>query len=138
VAHVRIKIIVACVVLAGALAYLTFAGVKDGWVYYLEVDAFLDKAEVHAQRVRLCGRVEEENMHASPAQLTASFDLRGQTRHIPVVYRGAIPDTFKAGCDVVLEGKLDAGGVFQADFMMTKCASKYQAEEHAKRLEEKK
>ena len=52
-------------------------------------------------------------------------------------YPGVVPDLFKAGCDVVIEGKLDSAGVFQSDSMMTKCSSKYQAEEHAKRLEGK-
>jgi cytochrome c-type biogenesis protein CcmE len=137
-AHAKIKLIIAGVVLASALAYLTYAGVKEGWVYYLEVDAFLAKTQVHDQRVRLCGRVVAENLQSNPAQLSASFGLSGKTQRIPVVYHGVVPDTFKVGCDVVIEGKLDSAGVFQADLMMTKCASKYQAEEHAKRLEEKK
>jgi cytochrome c-type biogenesis protein CcmE len=44
---------------------------------------------------------------------------------------------FKEGGDVVVTGKLDEAGVFQATDILTKCASKYQAEEHAKRLETK-
>ena len=33
---------------------------------------------------------------------------------------------FKAGSEVVVEGQADAAGTFQADLMMTKCASKYE------------
>ena len=50
----------------------------------------------------------------------------GQT--IPVVYRGSVPDAFKAGREIVLDGRA-AGGVFQAkaDSLVTKCPSKYTA-----------
>jgi cytochrome c-type biogenesis protein CcmE len=104
-------------------------------VYYLDVDAYLVDARYQAQRVRLCGRVGEEQLQLAPAQLTAAFELLGPTQKLAVLYRGVVPETLKAGVDVVIEGKLDEAGVFQADVLLTKCASKYQAEEHAKRLE---
>jgi cytochrome c-type biogenesis protein CcmE len=46
---------------------------------------------------------------------------------MPVSYRGTVPDLFKAGADVVVEGKLNAAGTFEADVLLTKCASKYDA-----------
>lgn len=133
--HARTKLVLAAVAIFAAVGYLAYAGVRSGWVYYAEVDEFLAHAEYHTQRVRLCGLADEQVFDARPADLSAAFDLRGATQRIPVVYRGVVPATFEPGCEVVLEGKLDADGVFQADFMMTKCASKYQAEDHAKRLE---
>lgn len=134
-AHTRIKLIVAGLVLVASVSYLAFAGAQKGWVYYLDVDTYLADAAYQSQRVRLCGRVAEDQFEAAPAQLAARFQLLGPTEQLAVVYHGVIPDTFKVGVDVVLEGKLDDAGVFQADLLMTKCASKYQAEEHAKRLE---
>jgi cytochrome c-type biogenesis protein CcmE len=131
----RIKLLVGTVVLVGAASYLAFAGMQSGWVYYLDVDTYLSAPKYQEQRVRLCGRVSEENLNIQAGDLTASFVLVGPTKTVPVVFRGVIPDTFKASCDVVLEGRCDDAGVFQADVLMTKCASKYQAEEHAKRLE---
>jgi cytochrome c-type biogenesis protein CcmE len=49
----------------------------------------------------------------------------GATR-VPVVYRGSVPDLFKTGRDVVLEGSLHHG-VFVAKpgSLITKCPSKY-------------
>ena len=44
-----------------------------------------------------------------------------------MAYSGAVPDTFKPGVEVIVEGGLDAsGGVFNATTLMTKCPSKYQ------------
>ena len=133
--HARPKILVASLLVVAAVGYLCWAGARKGWVYYLDVDTFLADAKYQDQRVRLAGKVADEGVAAHPAQMTARFDLLGPERSVPVVYQGVIPDAFKPGCNVVLEGRRDDAGVFQADTMMTKCASKYQAEEHAKRLE---
>jgi cytochrome c-type biogenesis protein CcmE len=122
------KLLVAGAMLAVAVGYLAFAGVSRGWVYYLQVDEFLADAQYRAQRVRLCGQVAADGLALNPGQMTASFALAGQSGRVPVVYRGAIPDMFKAGTNVVVEGTLDRAGVFQSDVLMTKCASKYEGE----------
>lgn len=125
-AHIRTKLIVAGVVLATALGYLAFAGVKKGWVYYVEVDQFLAELDQHrGQRVRLTGVPAAEGFTANPGLLSARFTLEGKTQRLAVAYRGAIPDMFKPGAKVVVEGRLDDAGVFQADVLLTKCASKY-------------
>ena len=121
------------IALVAAVSYLAFAGLSDGWVYHVEVDQFATDLSMHSQRVRLVGKVAEDGLEASPAKSQAKFAILGNTNRIPVQYKGAIPDLFKAGSEVVVEGRLDAAGTFQADVLMTKCASKYQSEEHAKR-----
>ena len=126
--HVRTKLIIAGLVLAGSLTYLVAAGVKSGWVYFLEVDAFLADNEYRGQRVRLHGTVGDDNIDVSEAGLTAAFDLLGETGQLPVRFEGIVPDTFEAGTAVVVEGRLAESGVFEANVLMTKCASKYDEE----------
>lgn len=126
--HARTKLIVAALVLLAAVSYLAVAGIKKGWVYHMPVEAYVVDAQFHDQRVRLAGRVADENLTVNPGLMTASFTIEGQGAQLPVAYRGVIPDLFKGGCDVVVEGRQDAQGVFQADVMMTKCASKYDAD----------
>ena len=51
------------------------------------------------------------------------------TAKLPVHYAGIdVPDLFKDGAEVVVEGHL-AEGMFRADRMMAKCPSKYEARE---------
>jgi cytochrome c-type biogenesis protein CcmE len=52
-------------------------------------------------------------------------DVKG-TETIPVVYTGSVPDLFRSGREVMLEGSV-ANGTFVADpdSMKTKCPSKY-------------
>ena len=121
------KFLVGGVLLAIAVAYLGFASVKSGWVYYVEVDRYVEDLSLHAQRVKLCGSVSADGLLVNPSALKAAFALQGKGKSVPVAYHGVIPDMFSAGRDVVVEGKLDATGTFQADQMMTKCACKYEA-----------
>ena len=125
---IRLKLLVAGIVLSGAFGYLAYAGMQKGWVYSVSVEQFARDVQLHGQRVRLHGKVATgERFDVSKSLLTASFDLTdGGGATLAVVYRGVIPDQFEAGRDVVVEGKRDAGGVFRADVLMTKCASKYE------------
>ena len=52
-------------------------------------------------------------------------DVKGMTA-VPVVYKGSVPDLFKTGRDVVVDGRL-LNGVFVAvpNTLVTKCPSKY-------------
>jgi len=126
--NIKIKLAVAGVILLGAFGYLAFAGMQKGWVYFVGVDQFVSESQYarSEQRIRLHGKVASDGFDASAAALTAKFTLAGSSHQLPVVYRGAIPDMFQAGRDVVVEGHRDAAGVFQADVLMTKCASKYE------------
>jgi len=58
------------------------------------------------------------------------FMLNEQGRTLPVVYTGteAPPDTFKDDAQALAEGKFGRDGVFHAQQIQAKCASKYQAQ----------
>ena len=129
--HVRVKLIGASAAIIIAVALLALAGVKEGWIYYLPVDDFVGKTDYHDQRVRLQGSVGEENPEVSSGLLMAKFDLLGDSEQLRIEYSGVIPDMFKAGTDVVVEGRMVEGesGVFKADTLITKCASKYESED---------
>jgi len=119
------KILVAGIALVAAVGYLAYAGMKSGWVYFLEVDHFLTNSQFQNQRVRLHGKVADDDYFSS-VKLDANFHLVGKSREIAVAYHGVIPDMFQAGREVVVEGQLDPSGTFKADVLMTKCASKYE------------
>ena len=58
-----------------------------------------------------------------------SFRLSQDAASVPVVYVGndTLPDTFVGGAQAIIEGNYASSGVFQADQIQAKCASKYQA-----------
>jgi cytochrome c-type biogenesis protein CcmE len=52
-------------------------------------------------------------------------DLEGDAT-VPVIYKGSVPDLFKVGRQVYLEGRLQNGlFVGKPDTLVTKCPSKY-------------
>ena len=57
-------------------------------------------------------------------------DIGGEpSTAVPVLYTGSVPDQFKVGREIVVDGTL-RGGTFVAEpgSMITKCPSKYRAE----------
>jgi cytochrome c-type biogenesis protein CcmE len=119
------KLWIAGLVVATAIGYLAYAGAKQGLVYYVPVDQFIRDQQQQKHRVRLMGKVAAQDCVIDRAAMRARFALEANGARLPVQYAGAIPDLFKADTDVVVEGKMNSSGTFEADVLLTKCASKY-------------
>jgi cytochrome c-type biogenesis protein CcmE len=84
----------------------------------------------HTGDVSLIGKVVGRTQGDSYSHGGLRFRLKdiGRTTpaRVPVVYHGSVPDQFRTGRDVVLEGTL-RNGVFVAKpgSLITKCPSKY-------------
>lgn len=123
---IHVKLIAGAALIAAATAYLGFTGLQSGWVYFVDVDQFVASPDAANHRARVHGTVGAESADIRPAELIARFNLTGTSTTLRVEYHGAIPDLFQPGREVVVEGRLDEHGVFQADTLMTKCSSKYE------------
>jgi cytochrome c-type biogenesis protein CcmE len=82
--------------------------------------------------VSLVGKVVGP-VRRDPQSRTTRFRLRdveGSSRvRVPVVYRGSVPDMFRAGRDISLKGELRNGTfVGTPGSLVTKCPSKYTSE----------
>jgi cytochrome c-type biogenesis protein CcmE len=119
------QVLVGGLVIVGALAYLGFAVADSGWTYYTDVDQFVSHPEMASRRVRLHGTVRNVREPAREGRPFA-FELAGTGASVRVEFSGPIPERFEADGEVVVEGALDSGGVFRADRLLTKCASKYE------------
>jgi len=121
-----------------ALVVITFGILVAAWISvefdsqevpFISVKDLLSKHEQFTQeRFRLGGHVDDGSIEYSNNKLTVNFVLRQDEELLPVTYTSAeIPDLFKDGAEVIVEGGYDHG-IFQADNLMTKCASRYDAE----------
>jgi cytochrome c-type biogenesis protein CcmE len=83
----------------------------------------------HTGKVQLAGKVVgpvRGDAHASGLTF-ALRDVEGsRSRAVRVLYTGSVPDLFRAGRDIVVDGRL-RNGTFVAEpgSMITKCPSKY-------------
>jgi cytochrome c-type biogenesis protein CcmE len=56
-----------------------------------------------------------------------NFVITDGSQTMPVTYTGIVPDIFRAGAQVVVEGRYSGQGAFQAQTLLTKCPSKFQS-----------
>ena len=114
------------------VGYLMFTGFSENSVYFLNVSEALAMPADKMHSARLFGTVKGEGIAKLNSGPGVRFQLEdkdkaGQT--LWVVYSGAVPDTFKAGAEVIVEGSFaDKNDAFKAETLMTKCPSKYQKE----------
>ncbi len=124
--------IVALALFVSGVGYLIFSGISENSVYFLNVSEAIAMPAEQLQSARLFGTVKEEGIASLDTGTGVSFQLEDKenaTQTLWVVYKGAVPDTFKAGVEVIVEGKRDgADSRFYAKTLMTKCPSKYQKE----------
>jgi cytochrome c-type biogenesis protein CcmE len=123
-----VKVLVGVVVIGGGLGYFLYQALQSSWAYYYSVDEFSAAgAGAPEHSFRLAGRVKPGSIVRDLEHLTLRFTLSGSKAELPVQYQGVTPDNFVEDKEVVVEGHLTGTGVFQADTLMTRCESKYQA-----------
>ena len=114
-----------------SVGYLMYSGFTENSVYFLNVSEALAAPQEKLTAVRLFGTVAERDLAVLDGMLGVRFRLEdkdNKAQTIVVQYRGVVPDTFKPGAEVIVEGAMERGGAFNAKTLMTKCPSKYQKE----------
>ena len=115
-----------------AIGYLGYMGFQSSATYYYTVSEFIKLGDAtYGENIRVNGQVASGSVEQESAGRTLKFtmiDVTGKDS-LPVVYQGVVPDTFKVGNEVVIEGRLNSDGIFQAHTLMPKCPSKYVPED---------
>ncbi len=122
-------------VLAVAVIMVLFA-LRDGVVFFHTPSDVTAKSLPVGQRFRLGGLVAEGSVKRGEGA-KVDFAVTDTLQTLPVQYRGVLPDLFREGQGVVAEGKLVAGGWFEADTVLAKHDETYMPPEVAKALKEK-
>ncbi|MFP5259694.1 MAG: cytochrome c maturation protein CcmE [Acidobacteriota bacterium] len=124
--------LVALTLFLGGLGYLLYSGLGENTSYFLNVSEALAMQPKELSKARLFGTVAEDGLTRPEDALGVSFTLIDKDqaeKTIRVDFRGVVPDTFKPGVEVIVEGGVNpASGAFAANTLMTKCPSKYQKE----------
>jgi len=112
------------------LAYLAYLGAQESKSYYVtikELHTMRDKQgdDVYKKNLRVAGNVEPGSIKMSGPHADFMLVENGETLH--VVYKGSEPppDTFKDNAQALAMGVYKRDGVFYANELQAKCASKY-------------
>jgi cytochrome c-type biogenesis protein CcmE len=122
------KFAVLIAVVIAALVWLAGTGVSETKTYYktiAEVGQMGDRA--FDERLRVAGDIAGGSIQRAKGQI--NFTLTQDKRELRVAYTGTdpLPDTFRDGAQALADGHMGRDGVFQANKIQAKCASKYEA-----------
>lgn len=122
-----VKFTIAIVGIIGTLAWLAAGGIQETKTYYKtisEVTAMGNRAT--EGRYKVGGDVAQGSI--SRVGKEVHFVLTQEKLKLPVVYTGTepLPDTFRDGAQALADGRMGANGVFHANKIQAKCASKYE------------
>jgi cytochrome c-type biogenesis protein CcmE len=135
----RVFLVVALLIAAAALGFISFGNIGDNLVYYWDVGQLNSAGEkAVGATVRLGGVVKEGTVDWRPEENHLQFIITDGTEEVPVECSGAPPQMFREGIGVVVEGTLTAGGTFTSDRLMVKHSNEYKAPEEGMTADERK
>jgi len=118
------KIGAAAFVVAGCVTYLVWSAASGSAEYYQTISEVRSKPA--AGDVRVLGVVQEDVQKLDGGQ-EVRFTAADSSARMTVDYRGTLPDIFKPGIQVVVEGRTGGDGVFHARTLLAKCPSRFTA-----------
>lgn len=126
-------------VIGGGLAILALAvglvltALRDTIVFFYSPSEIAERGIEPGTRIRLGGLVAEGSVERGTG-MTVRFAVTDTAQAIPVEYTGILPDLFREGQGVVVEGRLTAAGRFEADTVLAKHDENYMPREVADAL----
>jgi cytochrome c-type biogenesis protein CcmE len=125
--NLKYKPIIISAVIVLVIGYLIYTGLRDTMVFYLTVSEVMAKTpEDLTDTQKVGGMVTAGSVQWDPKTLKLSFKLEDQQAGLIINYSGVVPDSFKPGTEVIVEGTYKGDGKFKATTIMPKCASKYE------------
>lgn len=122
--------VLASVVILSGFGYLMYGGIGDNLVYFHTPAELLARGdEAVGQPFRLGGQVVPGTVQWNAEELDLRFTLQDEGSHIEVISKGAPPAMFREGQGVIVEGRLNAAGVFESSNLMVKHSNEYRAPE---------
>ena len=122
----KLKFGLGVAIILAVVGWEALSGFQQSKTYYVTVNE-LTQGQATRHQVRVGGTVEPGSVERRAGKLT--FRLAQDSKSIAVTYVGTdtLPDTFRDGAQAIIDGQYLASGVFQADKIQAKCASKYQS-----------
>lgn len=125
----RIQIIIGGVIVAAILAAIAYKGVETTVAFYTPAEVLAAPDSFRNKTIRIMAMVEPRSTRWDAEAVRLAFKITEDSRQfIPVEFRGVKPDMYREGQGIVVEGRLDPQGTFQATNLLVKHSEEYQAD----------
>jgi cytochrome c-type biogenesis protein CcmE len=119
--------------LGGAVA-LALTALQDTVTFFFTPSQAAERSIPAGQRVRLGGLVEEKSVTKLADGVTIQFRVTDRAKAVVVHYKGVLPDLFREGQGVVIQGAFQPDRSFTATTVLAKHDENYVPKELADEL----
>ncbi len=134
--HKRLTLVVAGLAVMAGAAVLILNAFRSNLVFFYSPTQVAAREAPVGRGFRLGGLVEQGTLVRSADGLGVSFVVTDTAQRINVSYRGILPDLFREGKGVVVQGRLGRDGAFEATEVLAKHDENYMPPEAAHALKQ--
>ena len=111
----------------GGILWLAFTNLSKANYFYNVHELPELSNSVYKNSLKIKGRIVAGSIRDE--QKPVIFTIQEEDKEMVVHYVGEapLPDMFKDHAETVVEGRMEADGIFKAEHVQAKCASKYEA-----------
>jgi cytochrome c-type biogenesis protein CcmE len=125
----QLKFAIGSVLIVLTLSYLAYSGYQESKTYYHTVpELYSLKENAYDLRLQVSGDVVPGSIQRDGKVVSFVIGAEPQTLRVKYVGKDPLPDTLIDRATAMATGKMGRDGVFVADTMLAKCASKYEKE----------
>lgn len=131
----RLTLILSSVSVLLAAVLLGMFAMKDSIVFFHSPTEVIEKGVVPGERIRIGGLIELGSVIRGEGE-AVEFGVTDMAATVKVHYIGILPDLFREGQGIVVEGSLSPNGTFEAETVFAKHDENYMPPEAADALKE--
>ena len=135
----RVALIAIAGVLITSAIIIVLNVFNDNLVFFYSPSEILERNfDEESRQIRLGGMVVPNSVQRRPTDTTVSFQVTDNRNTIKVTYTGILPDLFREGKGVVVQGRFTENQMFVANQVLAKHDENYMPPEVAEILKEPK
>ena len=124
------KLMFAGAILALAVGFLIYNAMDGSAAFYMTVTELDERGtSLQGEQVRVGGNVVDGTIERGEIGEEIRFNVTDGESEITMVYDGDVPDIFADHAEVIATGTMGPDGVFVANELLTKCPSRFEADE---------
>jgi cytochrome c-type biogenesis protein CcmE len=126
----RIQILIGGLIVLAILGAIAYKGVQTTVAFYSPTEVLAAPDAFQNKTIRIMALVEPQSTRWDANAVRLGFNITEDSRRfIPVEFRGVKPDMYREGQGIVVEGRLDRQGVFQASNLLVKHSEEYKTDD---------